>query len=97
VGGGEETPVFEHPAAPRSWLTWFNWGLTAEGIYFYNDVTKSIEFISFATHKVTQIAKPEKAPHENRSFAVSPDGRSILFAQVDQETSKIMLVENFRW
>jgi Tol biopolymer transport system component len=98
VGGGEETPVFEHPPAPRSWLTWFNWGLTTEGIYSYNEVAKAIEFISFATHKATQIAKPEKPPHGiYRSFAVSPDGRSILFAQVDQETSKIMLVENFRW
>jgi len=95
VGGGEETPVFEHLPAGLSWI---NWGLTAEGIYFYNDVTKAIEFISFATHKVTQIAKPEKPPHGvYGSFAVSPDARSILFAQVDQETSHIMLVENFRW
>jgi Tol biopolymer transport system component len=96
VGGGEETPVFDqHFAAGWSWI---NWGLTAEGIYSYNDVTKAIDFISFATHKVTQIAKPEKPPHDTyRSFAVSPDGRSILFAQVDQDTSHIMLVENFRW
>jgi Tol biopolymer transport system component/serine/threonine protein kinase len=95
VGGGEETPVFEHLAAP---LSWGSWGLTAEGIYFYNYITKAIEFISFATHKVTQIAKPQKPPTGGSGcFAVSPDGRSILLAQVDQETSKIMLVENFRW
>jgi Tol biopolymer transport system component/tRNA A-37 threonylcarbamoyl transferase component Bud32 len=95
VGGGEETPVFDHFAAPDSW---FNWGLTGEGIYFYNYITKAIEFISFATHKVTPIAKPEKSPRDDRRcFAVSPDGRSILLAQVDQETSKIMVVENFRW
>jgi hypothetical protein len=29
-------------------------------------------------------------------FAVSPDGRRILFTRVDQIDSEIMLVENFR-
>jgi eukaryotic-like serine/threonine-protein kinase len=94
VGGGEEAPVFERLAAPGSYA---NWGLTAEGIYFYNYTTKAIEFISFATHKVTQIARPEKPLGSYPSLAVSPDGRWILWGQVDQDTSKIMLVENFRW
>jgi len=91
VEGGEETPVLEPLAAGD----WDNWGVTAEGIYFYNRSTKAIEFFNFATHKITQIAKPEKAG--NGGLAVSPDGRWILFAQEDQRTSKIMLVENFRW
>jgi Tol biopolymer transport system component len=89
VEGGEETPVFEHPD-----VYFESWGLTGEGIYFYNGNTKAIEFFSFATQKITQIAKPEKP---GGTLAVSPDGRWILCDHVDQDTSHIMLVENFRW
>jgi hypothetical protein len=94
VAGGEETLVLEQLAVGL----WGYWGLTAEGIYFYDASTKAIEFFSFATHKVTQIAKPGKDPVRfNAGLAVSPDGRWILYAQVDQSNSNIMLVENFRW
>jgi Tol biopolymer transport system component len=94
VEGGEETLVLEQLGA----TLWGYWGLTQDGIYFYNARTRAIEFLSFATHKVTQIVKPEKPPGDARmGFAVSPDGRWILYAQVDQDVSDIMLVENFRW
>jgi Tol biopolymer transport system component/predicted Ser/Thr protein kinase len=94
VEGGEETQILPQPAA--HW--WRCWGLTAEGIYFHDASTKAIEFFSFATHKVTQVVKPEKPAAIGRmGFAVSSDGRWILFAQVDQDVSDIMLVENFRW
>jgi Tol biopolymer transport system component/tRNA A-37 threonylcarbamoyl transferase component Bud32 len=94
VAGGEETLVLEQLAVGL----WGYWGLTAEGIYFYDASTKAIEFSSLATHKVTQIAKPGKDPVRfNSGLAVSPDGRWILYAQVDQSNSNIMLVENFRW
>jgi len=90
VEGGEETRVLEQ-ILDAGWLCW---GLTTEGIYFVNASGKAIEFFNFATHRITQVAKPEKRLW---AFAVSPDGRWILLSQVDQETSKIMLVENFRW
>jgi len=94
VEAGEETQILPQPAA----YWWRCWGLTAEGIYFYNAGTKAIEFFSFATHKVTQIVKPEKPPGDARmGFAVSSDGRWILYAQIDNVASDIMLVENFRW
>jgi hypothetical protein len=38
---------------------------------------------------------PEKPSY--LSLAVSPDGRWILLDQMDLNTGKIMLVENFRW
>jgi hypothetical protein len=33
----------------------------------------------------------------NAGFWVSPDGRWLLYAQVDEDTAHIMLVENFHW
>ncbi len=94
AGGGEETEVLPELAASY----WGYWGLTPEGIYFYNAATKNIELFNFATRQTKPIAKPEKGPvPSNSGLAVSPDGRSILFAQVDREAADIMLVENFRW
>lgn len=94
VEGGEETPVLEQLGAGY----WGHWSLRPEGIYFYNASTKAIEFFSFGTHKVTRVVKPEKRPNRNNpGFTISPDGRRILFAQIDQDIADIMLVENFRW
>jgi Tol biopolymer transport system component len=90
VEGGQETLVLKELEAGM-----FDcWGMTDEGIYFYNDHTNTIDFFSFATRRITQIAKPEK---QGGPLAVSPDGRWILFSQVDVHTSHIMMVENFRW
>jgi Tol biopolymer transport system component len=94
VQGGEETHVLDQLGAGY----WGYWAVVQDGIYFYNINTKAIEFFSFATHKITPIAKPEKAPlRYNPGLAVSPDGRWLLYAQIDEDTSHIMLVENFRW
>jgi len=94
VAGGGEKPTLEQLGASL----WGYWAPTAEGIYFYDAPAKAIEFFSFNTRKVARVAKPEKPPlFYSPGFAVSPDGRSILFAQQDQAESHIMLVENFRW
>jgi hypothetical protein len=94
VEGGEETLVLEQLDVKD----WGQWGVTAEGIYFYNRRTMAIEFFSFATQKVTEVFKPAKGPPgAPPGLAVSPDCRSILWDQLDQSTSNIMLVENFRW
>ena len=59
---------------------------------------RAIEFFSFATRKVTKIATPERDPNFfNPGLSVSPDGRWILYAQIDIAASHIMLVENLRW
>jgi Tol biopolymer transport system component len=91
VEGGEETLVLEKVG--HGFLA--SWGLTDEGIYFYNARTMDIEFFSFATHRITQIAKPGMVGVEG--LAVSPDGRWILLAHEDQDTISVMLVDNFRW
>ena len=91
VEGGADTLVLEHLVSGH----WNNWALTAEGVYYCNFSTKAIEFFSFATQRITQIAKAEKPPLGG--LAASPDGHWILSGQRDQDASHIMLVENFRW
>jgi Tol biopolymer transport system component len=91
VEGGEETQVLDQLALNYQ----YGWGVTADGIYFYNAKTKAIEFFSFATRRITPIAKAENEPLTG--LAVSPDGRWILSDHLDQDASNIMLVENFRW
>jgi Tol biopolymer transport system component len=91
VEGGEETLVLEQPVA-----TYFAaWEVTADGIYFYNVSTKTIELLSFANDKITQVTKAKIGPFSR--LAVSPDRRSILFVQRDTFNWQIILVENFRW
>jgi Tol biopolymer transport system component len=96
VEGGEETQVLDQPKAGY----WGYWALVDDGIYFVNVAVKSrptIEFFSFATGRVSRIAAMEKeAARFCAGFAISPDGRWLLYAQVDLSGSDIMLVENFR-
>ncbi len=96
VEGGEENLVLKQ-LGPGFWG---NWAMADQGIYFVNLDAKrnpTIKFFNFATRRVTQVAAPEKLPVLGMpGLAVSSDGRWILYAQVDQDISDIMLVENFR-
>jgi Tol biopolymer transport system component len=90
VEGGEETQVLDRVIALRSFA------ITNLGIYFLTPSNSefSIEFFSFATAKTETIAKVENP--SLGSLTVSPDGKSIVYAQADQLGSDLMLVENFR-
>ena len=99
VEGGEETLVLNQPGAGY----WGYWTVVDKGIYFLNAESKQhpvIEFFSFATGWVRQVAAMEKeavdAERGGSGIAISPDGQWILYAQVDQRGSDIILVENFR-
>ena len=96
VQGGEETLVLDRLQPGL----WGYWAVSEQGIYFLNAEAKprpAIEFYRFATRQVTRVFVPEKDPvYWNPGLALSPDGRWILYAQVDQTQSDIMLVENFR-
>jgi hypothetical protein len=84
--------------------------VVTNGIYFVtaeNPTRPVIEFFDFATGKATEVAALEKpiplfgrlpsgVTEFNAGLAVSPDGRWILYTQLDQGGSDIMLVENFR-
>ncbi|MBO0857417.1 MAG: PD40 domain-containing protein, partial [Chloracidobacterium sp.] len=96
VTGGPETPLLDRNNAGY----WRLWTVAPKGIYFAtaNDPAHpAIEFFNFATRKVTTISALDKPlSPTDPGLSVAPDGRSILFTQMDQSGSDLMLVENFR-
>ena len=69
-----------------------------KGIYFCapreGSVGSSIRFFDFETGKIREIAMTER--QVSVGLSVSPDERWVLYSQVDQQGSDLMLVENFR-
>jgi dipeptidyl aminopeptidase/acylaminoacyl peptidase len=71
------------------------WTLVQDGIYFTpQDRPRSICFFDFATRKTREIFKADKDLAEGMS--ISPDGRYMLYTQIDENNANIMLVNNFR-
>jgi Tol biopolymer transport system component len=97
VEGGEEMPVIRdfQDAYERCWA------VTEEGIYLaHRGLVKEtrparIEYFSFSTGKRSIVATLEKQLWHGR-ISISPDNRCLLYAQMDQSGSDIMLMENFR-
>lgn len=86
--GGMETEVL-----PR--VNEFGFWLTPKGVLFCGGGHGSeMEFLSFATGKVSPFFQP--ALEVTVGLSVSPDQRSVLFAQGESSGSDLMLVENFR-
>jgi hypothetical protein len=72
-----------------------------EGIYFVSRPNAaghySIQFFDFATKRIRFISTIESEMDQYLPvLSVSPDGRWILYSQIEQEDSDLMLVENFR-
>lgn len=90
VEGGEERQVLAS-------IIWQNFAVTSDGVFFipgYGNEYRTIRFFSFLTGAITIVASVEKPPEIGLSL--SPDGRQILYSQVEQDNSDLMLVENFR-
>jgi Tol biopolymer transport system component len=91
LGGGKEDRVLDQPQGYR----WSNWVLSQSGIYFLNDAgigKGAIEFFDFATQRRSRVADVEKGM---QGLALAPDGKSLVYGQVDSEDYDIMLVRNF--
>ena len=54
----------------------------------------SVQFLSFETGEIVPVAKSESLIFGG--LAVSPDGHSILYSDVERNGGEWMLVENFR-
>jgi Tol biopolymer transport system component len=74
------------------------WTVVPGGIYFVPaDAPHSISYVDFSTRHVRRITDADRdfSPM-NGGLSVSPDGSWILYSQIDDVRSDIMLVDKFR-
>ena len=85
--------------------SWRYWAVAREGVYFVPGAFRTeaasspqpVRLFSFRTGKTRTVAKISKKLVEGAAgLAVSPDGRWLLYAQVDRDDRDIMLVEGFQ-
>ena len=70
------------------------WTVVPRGIYFVPaEAPRSVRYFDFATKQVRQIFEVERDFEDSSS--VSPDGRRILYTQVDDYNTNMMLVDHF--
>jgi len=93
--GGEETRVIEQGEMGL-------WALTQQGICLF-DLTHlagpALKFYRFGANQSSILRKFSRETvidRDNTAISVSTDGRWILYTQLDQVGSNLMLVENFR-
>ena len=87
---------------PRFWIpspVGADFRVTDKGIYFITKPAEpgahpTIRFYAFADGSTRLIATLEKPVCMGLSIA--PDGRSLLYSQVEREDADLMLVEGFR-
>src|SRR2546425_276249 len=91
VDGGEEIRVFDQVVFPVSLF------VTENGVYFTTrgpSTSSTIAFYSFSNKQTTRLFSIDKIGPAGLS--ASPDGKWIVWSQVDQVDNDIMLVESFR-
>jgi Tol biopolymer transport system component/DNA-binding winged helix-turn-helix (wHTH) protein len=94
TSGGEESQV----VADVEPEFWGYWAVVEKGIYYLDTTAKpAIAFFDFARAQVTRLFDLETRPaREVTGLAASPDGRTILYTQLDALTRDIVLVDNFQ-
>jgi serine/threonine protein kinase/Tol biopolymer transport system component len=92
VEGGDETRVLESIYHGASWA------IHKEGIYFFSirdrQGRRDLSFYDFPTGGTRKILTVEKKP--DLGICISPDGKTILYSELDESGSDLMLVENFK-
>ena len=96
VDGGEESEVLDSVAACL-------FEVVPEGIYFMQapdgdepDWAYSIRFLDFASGRVELVFQLPSKVRASGGLSVSPDRTSILYSQIDDQSSDLVLIEGFR-
>jgi len=84
VGGGPEQQLSDS-------IYRFDYAVVEGGIYIIRD--GALDYLDLRTGKSTTLVKIRRP---DIGISVSPDGRYLLYAQVDALGSYLMLVERFR-
>jgi len=96
VSGGQEEAIPELNRVKRTRA----WAVRENGIYFYEDgpgARPQVQFFNFTTRRVTTVLRPEVGPARLvPALEVSPDGRTVLYTQIDQRIDGLFVIENFR-
>ena len=94
ISASGDDPVLQiAPFAP-------NFAVAPEGIYYMGPGERQgvpwvIQFFDFRTRSSVTVAELQKDVH--RGLTLAPDGKSLLFTQIDQQDSDLMLVGEVPW
>jgi len=94
LSGGSEEKVLDSP--PPGF--WGYWAVSAKGIYYVDEPAPRarIRFRNFRTRRDSVVKVMSNAAWiGSPGMSLSPDGSAIVFVQLDQFTSDLMLVEDF--
>ncbi len=94
---GAEEPVLEQLKPGY----WGYWAVVEDGIYFADQPASgtppAIDFYDLASRRIRQVWPVERPlAITDSAFSISPDRRSILYTQVDQSGSDILMMDHFR-
>jgi Tol biopolymer transport system component len=96
VGGGEEARVLES-------VRFGYWAVARGGIYFIDfevpdEAARPVRFFDVQTHRVAQLGTVENTVRWTNTpgFAISPDGRWLLYTSLESTDADLMLVDSFR-
>ena len=95
TNGGREEVVPELAGVERT----RNWTVRERGIYFSRvgpDGNNQIRFFAFGSRRVETVASLTAKPAFHPSVDVSPDGRTLLYAQTDNSIGGLLMINNFR-
>jgi len=88
LSGGEETKIVD------AIDSWGNLAIADQGVYFVPAAADSIQRYDFSSGKVSTVVQTGK--RLDFGLAVTRDGRTIYYTQMDHERSELLLVENFQ-
>jgi Tol biopolymer transport system component len=96
VDGGDEQPVLDS-------VRFGYWAVSQRGIYFIDfdvpsEAERPVRFLDFQSGQVTQLGTVEKTVRWTNTpgFAISPDGRWLLYTSLESMDADLMVVDNFR-